>query len=413
MDQATCIECGCDDNHACRPDGCFWLRVDYHMGLGVCSQCGSRVADWDRGHPTPSETAARKGAQKFGHLDAKQVPSGDDSPSDTVWQPLTDTNHPAVGDHCLVAYARMSQDGIGYQIIDCIVKEMGIPEHLDDFYAGYDSRSLAVAWCLIPPVDINIASAVEIIEVVMPDTGFHDTFIVPCGKIPSYYAIGSCVTIILGDPCNEKPTDVQIIEARFVGYHNDMRHHRIVVDWTQATKKAKTSAQSATRRQKEKREAARAALTLWGIEPDTSDLEQIVDAHRALLGRHGALETIESKISWRRGHIQTETAALYRDGMTEEEMRNKAETVSRALKDEIRHYIERRIAEAQSLDHYCDLYQRFVQEHGHGDVPVGYIAPDGKELGIWIKNIRSLRKTNTQTKRLVEMGILPNPDDHP
>ena len=54
-DQATCIECGCDDNHACRSNGCFWLRVDYRFGWGVCSQCGSRVADWDRGHPTPSE----------------------------------------------------------------------------------------------------------------------------------------------------------------------------------------------------------------------------------------------------------------------------------------------------------------------------------------------------------------------
>ncbi|MHB8252208.1 MAG: hypothetical protein ACYDEV_00555 [Acidiferrobacter sp.] len=57
MDKATCIECGCDDDNAC-VDGCFWLRVDYGVGLGVCSECGSRVADWDRGNQTLSDVAA-------------------------------------------------------------------------------------------------------------------------------------------------------------------------------------------------------------------------------------------------------------------------------------------------------------------------------------------------------------------
>lgn len=49
MDKATCVGCGCDDDHACA-EGCFWLRVDYQIGQGVCSECPSHVVDWDRGH---------------------------------------------------------------------------------------------------------------------------------------------------------------------------------------------------------------------------------------------------------------------------------------------------------------------------------------------------------------------------
>jgi hypothetical protein len=46
---ATCVGCGCDDMHACRPEGCAWLRVDYQAGTGVCTSCPERVADFDRG----------------------------------------------------------------------------------------------------------------------------------------------------------------------------------------------------------------------------------------------------------------------------------------------------------------------------------------------------------------------------
>lgn len=53
MKLATCIGCGCDDNHAC-VDGldsaCWWVRLDRRMGLGVCSACPEReVARWDAG----------------------------------------------------------------------------------------------------------------------------------------------------------------------------------------------------------------------------------------------------------------------------------------------------------------------------------------------------------------------------
>ncbi len=56
MPIATCIECGCDDLHACE-GGCSWERVDYDAGLGVCSECGHRVEDWDCGDRTLGEEA--------------------------------------------------------------------------------------------------------------------------------------------------------------------------------------------------------------------------------------------------------------------------------------------------------------------------------------------------------------------
>lgn len=50
---ATCIECGCNDFQACE-QGCWWVRVDYIAGLGVCSECAHRVKDWDSGDRTLS-----------------------------------------------------------------------------------------------------------------------------------------------------------------------------------------------------------------------------------------------------------------------------------------------------------------------------------------------------------------------
>lgn len=46
---AECIGCGCTDMCACASDGgpCYWLRVDYRRGEGVCSHCPERVAEWD------------------------------------------------------------------------------------------------------------------------------------------------------------------------------------------------------------------------------------------------------------------------------------------------------------------------------------------------------------------------------
>jgi hypothetical protein len=44
---ATCIGCGCDDFHACSPEGCSWIKVNYASGQGVCSNCENHLARWE------------------------------------------------------------------------------------------------------------------------------------------------------------------------------------------------------------------------------------------------------------------------------------------------------------------------------------------------------------------------------
>ncbi|MHB8370641.1 MAG: DUF5131 family protein [Leptospirales bacterium] len=53
---STCIGCGCTDDYGC-DEGCSWLRQDRFAGLGVCSQCRSKVSDWDNGDRTMSSEA--------------------------------------------------------------------------------------------------------------------------------------------------------------------------------------------------------------------------------------------------------------------------------------------------------------------------------------------------------------------
>lgn len=48
MSVSKCIGCGCDDFRAC-PSGCWWLRVDYVVRKGVCSECEDQVQRWDSG----------------------------------------------------------------------------------------------------------------------------------------------------------------------------------------------------------------------------------------------------------------------------------------------------------------------------------------------------------------------------
>jgi hypothetical protein len=62
MKLATCIGCGCDDNHACIDgfeEACHWLRVDRRTGIGVCSQCPTHTSRWDGGDRSRSETTAQ------------------------------------------------------------------------------------------------------------------------------------------------------------------------------------------------------------------------------------------------------------------------------------------------------------------------------------------------------------------
>lgn len=58
---ARCIECGCDDTRACS-GGCYWLRVDYGTGVGVCSSYEARLKDWDAGDRSLSPEARKNHA---------------------------------------------------------------------------------------------------------------------------------------------------------------------------------------------------------------------------------------------------------------------------------------------------------------------------------------------------------------
>lgn len=56
IEVATCIGCGCDDQHACKgPDDlpCHWLDVDYARGHGVCSLCPDSLDDFRSGDYAP------------------------------------------------------------------------------------------------------------------------------------------------------------------------------------------------------------------------------------------------------------------------------------------------------------------------------------------------------------------------
>jgi hypothetical protein len=54
---ATCIGCGCTDNHACYSEdngACYWLDVDREARLGVCSECRDELPRWNAGDRTPA-----------------------------------------------------------------------------------------------------------------------------------------------------------------------------------------------------------------------------------------------------------------------------------------------------------------------------------------------------------------------
>ncbi|MGD0585570.1 MAG: ParB/RepB/Spo0J family partition protein [Oryzomonas sp.] len=58
---ATCIGCGCDDNHACAGDGgpCSWIVVDRQTGKGVCSECEGSMEEWNAHHATKSTPSTK------------------------------------------------------------------------------------------------------------------------------------------------------------------------------------------------------------------------------------------------------------------------------------------------------------------------------------------------------------------
>lgn len=55
-----CIECGCDDNHACADligDPCRWYVQSKSGRFGVCSECPVAERRWRRGDRKLSERA--------------------------------------------------------------------------------------------------------------------------------------------------------------------------------------------------------------------------------------------------------------------------------------------------------------------------------------------------------------------
>jgi len=48
--EAVCIGCGCTDSRACAHPvigPCFWVKVDYKLGIGVCSECVEKVEEFE------------------------------------------------------------------------------------------------------------------------------------------------------------------------------------------------------------------------------------------------------------------------------------------------------------------------------------------------------------------------------
>lgn len=74
---ATCIGCGCDDDHACWDDAqdapCSWTRVDYTVGLGVCSACPELVSAWDTGDREIRVPSAPRLADDAADIDGEAV----------------------------------------------------------------------------------------------------------------------------------------------------------------------------------------------------------------------------------------------------------------------------------------------------------------------------------------------------
>jgi hypothetical protein len=46
---AHCLGCNCTDVHACDTilGPCFWIKVDYQAGIGVCSECDHKIEEFE------------------------------------------------------------------------------------------------------------------------------------------------------------------------------------------------------------------------------------------------------------------------------------------------------------------------------------------------------------------------------
>ena len=50
VNEAVCLGCGCSDSHACTHSvtgPCWWIKVDYSLGIGVCSECPEKIEEYE------------------------------------------------------------------------------------------------------------------------------------------------------------------------------------------------------------------------------------------------------------------------------------------------------------------------------------------------------------------------------
>lgn len=106
---AYCIGCGCHDRHACE-NGCWWLRVDYSIGTGVCSQCGDQVLRWDAGDHGKQTGALEKMASEDTYIaDVERELGRKLSPNEQeqdIWELYDELVSPAVAAATLASRTR-------------------------------------------------------------------------------------------------------------------------------------------------------------------------------------------------------------------------------------------------------------------------------------------------------------------
>lgn len=86
---AICVGCGCHDASACAPR-CWWLRVDYAAGAGVCSQCECHVQRWDAGDRNWGKSVHRRYAASRGQQEKQPRPR---PPPPTLSAPMSGTTN--------------------------------------------------------------------------------------------------------------------------------------------------------------------------------------------------------------------------------------------------------------------------------------------------------------------------------
>lgn len=328
-----------------------------------------------------------------------------------AWRPFTDTSRPTAGVECLFLFACLNESGgLSYDIDRGRIDPRDGEIRIQDANL-YHHDSALIGWLPIPPpLAINdlLPGQIEIVEIKSVYGQMLKARFVDPAEVAREYAVG-CILKVKEHPHShfDTPMKREVVGARFVGYDaHGIRRHEVVVDFTkqeQQGQDAKHKDQVAASTHKRK---AKQFITRHRIEPDTSRLEAYIEEHRALLDAHGLLEYLNQRLAWVLKRIANEAFSAYRNGIEESEMCAAVVVLSERFVGDVLNQAEKRVAEARSIEHHCRLYEQFVAEHGSGDIPAGFIAADGKELGLWVKNIGRLKKTPKQKEMLRRLGLL-------